>query len=128
MRRRILRLRRFHWRWTLAFTRKSPESEQASVVKHLDCSRKPGGFRVFRPQMTWGYAWLRVSTALSHKLWLELSDDLLGRQLTYRLMPQPVDHLAVHLRQRHPPAVRPRGKKAGGDDHAGAALAAVATP
>src|SRR5512135_2758306 len=42
MRRRILRLRRFNWRWILAFTRKPPEGEQASVVKHLDYSRKPG--------------------------------------------------------------------------------------
>src|SRR5512147_2214804 len=61
-RRRILRWRRFNWRRTLAFTRKPPGGEQARVVKHLDCSRKPGGFRVPRPQHASNYAWLRVST------------------------------------------------------------------
>src|SRR5512143_2836529 len=69
-----------------------------------------------------------LNTALSHKSWPELSDEFLGRQLTYRLTPQPVDHLAVHLRQRHTAAVRPRGKKPGVVDHAGAAPAADATP
>jgi hypothetical protein len=68
------------------------------------------------------------NTTLSHKHWFELSDDLLGCQLTYRFTPQPVDHLAVHSRQRHTAAVRPRGKKAGVSDHAGAAPAADATP
>src|SRR5512135_1048972 len=60
-RRRILRLRRASWRWTLAFTRKPPGGEQARIVKYLDCSRKPGGFRVSGLQRAWGYAWLRDS-------------------------------------------------------------------
>src|SRR5438309_7435695 len=61
IRRRILRWHRFNRRWTLAFTRKPPGGELARVVKYLDCSLKPGGFRAFRPQRVWGYAWLRVS-------------------------------------------------------------------
>src|SRR5512135_1381801 len=60
-RRRILRWRRFNWRRTLAFTRKPPGGERARVVKHLDCSRKPGGFRVPRPRHASNYAWLRAS-------------------------------------------------------------------
>src|SRR5512135_3640499 len=81
MRRRILRLRRFNWRWTLAFTRKPPEGEQASAVKHLDCSRKPGGFRVFRPQKTWDYAWLRSSRALAGRfLVLHMTESFAGRE------------------------------------------------
>src|SRR5512135_2105062 len=60
-RRRILRWRRFSWRRTLAFTRKPPGGARARVVKHLDCSRKPGGFRVPRPQLASNYAWLRSS-------------------------------------------------------------------
>src|SRR5512147_2691723 len=59
-RRRILRWRRFNWRRTLAFTRKPPGGERARVVKHLNCSRKPGGFRVPRPQHASNYAWLRA--------------------------------------------------------------------
>src|SRR5512135_111652 len=59
-RRRILRWRRFNWRRTLAFTRKPPGGERARVVKHLDCSRKPGGFRVPRPRHASNYAWLRL--------------------------------------------------------------------
>src|SRR5512135_1946887 len=58
-RRRIRRLRRASWRWTLAFTRKPPGGEPARVVNHLDCSLKPGGFRVSLLQRFWGYAWLR---------------------------------------------------------------------
>src|SRR4028119_1129750 len=61
-RRRILRLRRFNWRWTLAFTRKPPGGEWTRHVKYLNCSPEPGGFRAFRPQQVWGYAWLRIST------------------------------------------------------------------
>src|SRR5687768_17424648 len=60
-RRRIRRLRRFNWRWTLAFTRKPPGVDESRGVDHLDCSPKPGGFRTFRPQQVWGYAWLRLS-------------------------------------------------------------------
>src|SRR5947208_17194105 len=61
MRRRIRLLRRFNWRWTLAFTRKPPGGERARGVKHLDCSLKPGGFRALGPQSAWGDAWLRTS-------------------------------------------------------------------
>src|SRR5512142_1415537 len=61
MRRRMRRLRRFNWRWTLAFTRKPPGVEQTRDVKYLDCSRKPGGFRASRPQNTSDYAWLRTN-------------------------------------------------------------------
>src|SRR3954452_4586097 len=60
IRRRMRRLRRFNCRWTLAFTRKPPGDEQASVVKYLDCSRKPGGFRASRPQNASDYAWLKA--------------------------------------------------------------------
>src|SRR3954471_23064989 len=60
-RRRIRRLRRWAWRWRLAFTRKPPGCEPLRVVSYLDCSQKPGGFRVFGPQPVWGYAcfWTR---------------------------------------------------------------------
>src|SRR5512135_994915 len=61
MRRRMRRLRRFNWRWTLAFTRKPPGVERTRGVKYLDCSRKPGGFRASRPQNASDYAWLRAS-------------------------------------------------------------------
>src|SRR5512135_1752499 len=64
-RRRILRWRRFNWRRTLAFTRKPPGGERARVVKHLDCSRKPGGFRVPRPRHASNYAWLRTNRPVS---------------------------------------------------------------
>src|SRR5512135_1652610 len=87
------------------------------------------------PRLVLDHPWERgdacvegVNTALSHKLRPELSDELLGPQLTNRFTPQPVDHLAVHLRQRHAAAVRPRGKKAGAPARAGAAPAAAATP
>ena len=65
MRRRIRRLRRFNWRWTLAFTRKPPGGERSRGVKYLDCSPKPGGFRAFRPRSASDYAWLRASRAAS---------------------------------------------------------------
>src|SRR5438270_5793494 len=58
MRRRILRWRRFHWRWRLAFTRKPPGGERLRGVKYLDCSPEPGGFRASRPQSASNYAWL----------------------------------------------------------------------
>src|SRR3954462_11590696 len=61
MRRRILRLRRFNWRWTLAFTRKPPGGDGSRGVNHLDCPLDPGGVRVSWAQRAWGYAWLRVS-------------------------------------------------------------------
>src|SRR5712675_264291 len=61
MRRRILRLRRFNWRWTLAFTRKPPGGRTVEGVKYLDCSPKPGGFRAYRPRSASDYAWLRTS-------------------------------------------------------------------
>src|SRR3954454_12300240 len=62
-RRRIRRLRRLSRRWRLAFTRKPPGGEWARLVKHLDCSPKPGGFRVSPAQRAWGYAWFRSSRA-----------------------------------------------------------------
>src|SRR5687768_15082939 len=61
IRRVILRLRRFHWRWRLAFTRRPPGGELTRLVKYLDCSPEPGGFRAFRTQLAWGYACLRIS-------------------------------------------------------------------
>src|SRR5262245_62771642 len=67
MRRRILRLRRFNWRWRLAFTRKPPGGERTRVVKYLDCSLKPGGFRVCGPRSAWGYAWLRTNQVGGHR-------------------------------------------------------------
>src|SRR4051794_16427263 len=60
MRRRILRLRRFNWRRTLAFTRKTSWVGTIGRVKSLDCSPKPGGFRASAPQSAWGDAWLRA--------------------------------------------------------------------
>src|SRR3954454_24947282 len=60
MRRRILRLRRFSWRWTLAFTRRPPGGRTVEGVKYLDCSAKPGGFRACRPRSASDYAWLRA--------------------------------------------------------------------
>src|SRR3954451_23763816 len=60
MRRRILRLRRFNWRRTLAFTRKTSWVGTIGRVKSLDCSPKPGGFRASAPQSAWGDAWLRT--------------------------------------------------------------------
>src|SRR3954447_14633655 len=60
IRRAMLRLRRFNWRWTLAFTRKPPGGERLRRVKYLDCSRKPGGFRALRPRSASDYAWLRT--------------------------------------------------------------------
>src|SRR4051812_22264965 len=62
MRRRIRRLRRFSWRWTLAFTRKPPGAERTRHVKYPDCSPKPGGFRASQLRSAWGYAWLRTSS------------------------------------------------------------------
>src|SRR3954447_6467255 len=59
MRRRIRRLRRFSWRWTLAFTRRPPGGRTVEGVKYLDCSPKPGGFRACRPRSASDYAWLR---------------------------------------------------------------------
>src|SRR4051794_9913817 len=64
MRRRIRRLRRFNWRWTLAFTRKPPGGEGTRLVKYLDSSPEPGGFRVSWLQGAWDYAWLRPSPVL----------------------------------------------------------------
>src|SRR3954453_12493328 len=61
MRRRIRRLRRFNWRWTLAFTRKPPGWRTVEGVKYLDCSPKPGGFRAYRLRSASDYAWLRTS-------------------------------------------------------------------
>src|SRR3954462_2423160 len=61
MRRRILRLRRFSWRWRLAFTRKPPGGRTVAGVKYLDCSPKPGGCRAYRPRSASDYAWLRAN-------------------------------------------------------------------
>src|SRR4051812_47206341 len=66
-RRRILRLRRFNWRWRLAFTRRPPGGEWSRGVKYLDCCPNPGGFRAFLPQRAWGDAWLKTNgLALRH--------------------------------------------------------------
>src|SRR3954447_3109187 len=59
IRRRILLLRRFNWRWTVAFTRKPPGGEWLRGVKYLDYSLKPGGFRASRPRSASNYAWIR---------------------------------------------------------------------
>src|SRR6476659_10329344 len=61
IRRRIRLLRRFSWRWTLAFTRKPPGGGRSKVVKYLDCSLKPGGFRASCARSALDHAWLRVS-------------------------------------------------------------------
>src|SRR4051794_18490566 len=61
MRRRIRLLLRFNRRWTLAFTRKPPGGRTVEGVKYLDCSPKPGGFRVSRPRSASDYAWFRIS-------------------------------------------------------------------
>src|SRR3954471_21212082 len=61
MRRRMRRLRRFNWRWRLAFTRKPPGGERSRGVIYLDCSPEPGGFRASRPRSDSDYAWLRAS-------------------------------------------------------------------
>src|SRR5512135_1781518 len=63
-RRRIFRLRRASCRRRLAFTRKPPGEERSRLVKHLDCSPKPGGFRVSQSQWVLGYAWLRTNRHL----------------------------------------------------------------
>src|SRR4051795_9432349 len=65
IRRRILRLRRFNWRWTLAFTRKPPGRRTVEGVKYLDCSPKPGGFRACRPRSASDYAWLKTRPCLA---------------------------------------------------------------
>src|SRR5438270_7806889 len=90
IRRRILRWHRFNRRWTLAFTRKPPGGELARVVKYLDCSLKPGGFRAFRPQRVWGYAWLRTSQARTQarkeaKEKTQRVEETLGLATTYAL-------------------------------------------
>src|SRR5688572_15710772 len=59
-RRRILRLRRFNWRWRLAFTRRPPGGQRSRGVEYLDCGPNPGGFRAFLPQWACGDAWLRT--------------------------------------------------------------------
>src|SRR3954447_151354 len=61
MRRRILRWRRFNWRWRLAFTRKPPGGERSRGVKYLNCCPNPGGFRAFLPQRAWGDACLKLT-------------------------------------------------------------------
>src|SRR3954453_21601004 len=66
IRRRIRRLRRFNWRWTLAFTRKPPGGRTVEGVKYLDCSPKPEGFRAYRPRSASNYAWLRTSYLLEY--------------------------------------------------------------
>src|SRR5205823_3325704 len=68
MRRRIRRLRRFNWRWTLAFTRKPPGGRTVEGVKYLDCSLKPGGFRASRPRSASDYAWLRTRRGPPNKI------------------------------------------------------------
>src|SRR4051795_96970 len=73
MRRRILRLRRFNWRRTLAFTRKTSWVGTIGRVKSLDCSPKPGGFRASAPQSAWGDAWLRTSRFRCRREGVELA-------------------------------------------------------
>src|SRR4051812_13960719 len=82
MRRRILLLRRFNWRWTLAFTRKPPGGRTVEGVKHLDCSSKSGGFRAFRPQSARGDAWLRTRQTchISAKGALEQREEAVARR------------------------------------------------
>src|SRR5512135_1712979 len=89
-RRRIRRLSRASWRWTLAFTRKPPGGEPARVVNHLDCSLKPGGFRVSLLQRVWGYAWLRARRGAGGGV----ADDPLARRQP-GLAAGPVRGLAV---------------------------------
>ena len=38
-------------------------------VKYLDCSPKPGGFRVSSARMSSDYAWLRTSSRMSRHAW-----------------------------------------------------------
>src|SRR6059058_2571271 len=68
MRRRILRLRRFNWRWTLAFTRKPPGGERLRGVKYLNYPPNPGGFRASGLDPDSDYAWLRTSRQLCRVL------------------------------------------------------------
>src|SRR5438270_11348854 len=70
IRRRMRLLRRFNWRWTLAFTRKPPGGERSRGVKYLDYSLKPGGFRVSGPRPASDYAWLRTSSTAAAKIGL----------------------------------------------------------
>src|SRR3954469_7517726 len=65
MRRRIRLLRRFNWRWTLAFTRKPPGGEWLRGVKYLTYPRYPGGFRASWPRSDSDYAWLRTRDTLN---------------------------------------------------------------
>src|SRR4028118_2353423 len=60
MRRAILRLRRFNWRWTLALTRKPPGGEWLRGVKYLNYPPNPEGFRASWPPSDSHYAWLRT--------------------------------------------------------------------
>ena len=41
---------------------KTSWGERLRVVKYLDCSPKPGGFRASRPRSASDYAWLRTRT------------------------------------------------------------------
>src|SRR5262249_52047536 len=41
---------------------KTSWGERARLVKYLDCSPEPGGFRAFRPRSSSNYAWLRALT------------------------------------------------------------------
>src|SRR5438309_11164997 len=75
MRRRIRRLRRFNWRWTLAFTRKPPGWQTAEGVKYLNCSPKPGGFRVSGVESASNYAWLRSSAMRGTDRVLDVRED-----------------------------------------------------
>src|SRR5436305_6175391 len=68
MRRRIRRLRRFNWRWTLAFTRKPPGGERLRGVKYLNYPPNPGGFRASGLDPDSDYAWLRTSSTVSRSL------------------------------------------------------------
>jgi len=50
-------------RWTSAFTRKPPDGEELSGVKHLEYPLQPGDFRVFNIQSASNHACLKFSNA-----------------------------------------------------------------
>jgi hypothetical protein len=82
----------------------------------------PGGFVRVR------HYGLLTNTALSLEHWTEKCDAVTLIQFASCLLQEPVTDAAMHFRQRHTPAVGPRGKKARGDVPAGSPLAAAATP
>jgi hypothetical protein len=68
-----------------------------------------------------------VNTIMSIEQWTELSDEVLGSEITKDLFadgltPQPIDDATMDLRQGLSPAIRPRGKKAGAACRVGSLL------